>query len=131
MTPVLPIAGQKFPRYFDGYLEFFAVFQNFYLFIPRFLAKPWLGNTVLTTRKIRHMLYLWNYGLCFGLYPSSGFLKSLKILKIFKIIITFRRMDLPSSSGKIEGDTCSVGSGRPSYSICGPKAKTFRKKLYL
>jgi hypothetical protein len=35
----LPTAGQKFPQYFEGYLEFFAVFPNFYLFIPRFLAE--------------------------------------------------------------------------------------------
>jgi hypothetical protein len=25
-TPALPIAGQKYPRYFEAYLEFFAVF---------------------------------------------------------------------------------------------------------
>jgi hypothetical protein len=24
-TPVMPIAGQKFPRYFEGYLKFFTV----------------------------------------------------------------------------------------------------------
>jgi hypothetical protein len=40
LVSVLPIAGQKFPQYFEGYLEFFAVFQNLYLFIPRFLAEP-------------------------------------------------------------------------------------------
>jgi hypothetical protein len=38
VTPVLPIAGQKFPRYFERHLEFFAVFKILYLFIPRFLA---------------------------------------------------------------------------------------------
>ena len=31
---------QTLPRYFEGYLELFAVFQNFYLFIPRFYAEP-------------------------------------------------------------------------------------------
>ena len=29
INPVLPIAGQKFTRYFEGYLEFFAVFRDF------------------------------------------------------------------------------------------------------
>jgi hypothetical protein len=33
ITPVLPITGQKFPRYFEKYLAFFAVCQNFYFFI--------------------------------------------------------------------------------------------------
>jgi len=32
---------KKFPQYFEAYLEFFAVFQHFYLFIPRFLAKSY------------------------------------------------------------------------------------------
>jgi len=37
---ILPIARQKFPKYFDGYLELFAVFVYFVVFrhIPRFLA---------------------------------------------------------------------------------------------
>jgi hypothetical protein len=34
------VARQKFPRYFEGYLGVFAVFQHFCLFIPRFLAEP-------------------------------------------------------------------------------------------
>ena len=48
----MPDEGYKLPRYFAGCLEFFAVFQNFFLFIPRFLAEPqrcsaepWLGYT--------------------------------------------------------------------------------------
>jgi hypothetical protein len=32
ITPVLPLAGQKFPRYSEGYAESFAVLQNIYLF---------------------------------------------------------------------------------------------------
>jgi len=36
----LPYEGKKFPRYFAGCLEFFAVFQKFFLFIPRSLAEP-------------------------------------------------------------------------------------------
>jgi hypothetical protein len=39
ITPVLPIAGQKYPPYFEVYLEFFAVFQNFCLLVTRFVAK--------------------------------------------------------------------------------------------
>jgi len=38
--PPLLIAGQKFPQYFDGYLVFFVVFQNVYLFISRSVAEP-------------------------------------------------------------------------------------------
>jgi hypothetical protein len=34
------ISRQKLPRHFDGYLEFFADFERFHLFIPRFLAEP-------------------------------------------------------------------------------------------
>lgn len=33
------------PRYFEGYLEFFAVFQNFYLCTTRSVMKSCLGNT--------------------------------------------------------------------------------------
>jgi hypothetical protein len=40
ITPVLPIAGQKYPSYFEGYLEFFTMFQNFYLEITRYVAQP-------------------------------------------------------------------------------------------
>jgi len=29
-----------FLRYFKEYFEFFAVIQNFYLLLPRFLAEP-------------------------------------------------------------------------------------------
>jgi len=34
----LPIAGQKFPRYFKGSLEFFAVYKKFYVFISLFFT---------------------------------------------------------------------------------------------
>ena len=40
-------AEQKFPRYFEGYLGFFAIFQSIYFFIPLFIAEPWLGNAGL------------------------------------------------------------------------------------
>ena len=41
ITAVLPIAGKKkFPRYFEGYLEFFAPFQNFCVFISRLRRNP-------------------------------------------------------------------------------------------
>jgi len=33
ITPILPIAGQKFRRYFEVRLIFLAVYNNFYLFI--------------------------------------------------------------------------------------------------
>jgi len=36
--PILLIAGQKFPQCLGGYLEFFAIFQNLYIFILRFLV---------------------------------------------------------------------------------------------
>jgi hypothetical protein len=39
-TPVLPIARQKFPSYFEGYLEFFTIFKNLYVYIPPFLVEP-------------------------------------------------------------------------------------------
>jgi len=36
----IPTTGQKFPRFFTGYLDFLAVFKNVYEFIQRFLAEP-------------------------------------------------------------------------------------------
>jgi len=36
-SPVLPIIGQNLLPYFDGYLEFLALLENF-VFIPRFFA---------------------------------------------------------------------------------------------
>jgi hypothetical protein len=42
----LPIAGKKFPRLFQGYLEFFEEFQNVYSFNSQFLTESWLGNEV-------------------------------------------------------------------------------------
>lgn len=55
ITPVLPIAGQKFLQYFVGHLEFFAVFQKFYLFIPRFLTETltMLSGTLAGTQWFR------------------------------------------------------------------------------
>lgn len=47
MTPVVPIAGQNFPRYFKGYLEFIAVFHILNLFTTQFLAEPSMENIVL------------------------------------------------------------------------------------
>jgi hypothetical protein len=44
MTPGLPTAAQKFPRYFEGHLVFFAVLQDFYLFIPSFLFRTMAGT---------------------------------------------------------------------------------------
>jgi hypothetical protein len=34
------------PRYFEGCLEFFAVFQNVYAFIGRFLSEPLMMSYV-------------------------------------------------------------------------------------
>lgn len=42
ITPVLRIAGQKFPQYSEEYLENFAVFQSVNVFIARFIAEPLL-----------------------------------------------------------------------------------------
>jgi hypothetical protein len=38
-TPVLPISGQNFSRYFKVYLDHFLAFQNLNSFIPRIFAK--------------------------------------------------------------------------------------------
>jgi hypothetical protein len=57
ITPVLPIAGQKFPRYFEGYLEVFAVCKDVYVFIPRFLVEP--PKTFCGTLVGKHSLNLW------------------------------------------------------------------------
>jgi len=43
---LLSIGRQEFARYFEGYLEFFAAFENFYFFIPRCDAEN-LNNVVL------------------------------------------------------------------------------------
>ena len=32
----------------EAYLEFFAVFMNFHLFVPQFLSELWLGDSSLT-----------------------------------------------------------------------------------
>jgi len=37
---VLPITEQKFPCYFEIGLEFFMVFENFYVFISRHVLRP-------------------------------------------------------------------------------------------
>ena len=58
ITPVLPIGGQKFPRYFEGYLKFFAVFKDFYVFIPRFLAES--PMTFRGTLPWKRCLNLWH-----------------------------------------------------------------------
>ena len=39
ITSLLPTVRQKFPLYFQQYLELFAAFQILYLLIPRFLAE--------------------------------------------------------------------------------------------
>jgi hypothetical protein len=44
ITPVLPVVSYKLPQYFEGYLEFCAVCQYFYLFVQRFLAEPYLES---------------------------------------------------------------------------------------
>jgi hypothetical protein len=53
---------------------------------------------------LSYRLYQPYYFLCFGLYTSPVFFKSLKNLKTLKIT-AFRRMDLSSSSGKKGGET--------------------------
>lgn len=50
IAPRWPIVGQKFPRYFDKYLELFAVFKHFYLFND-LSRNPWGYSTES---------YLWN-----------------------------------------------------------------------
>jgi hypothetical protein len=78
ITPVLPIAGQKFPRYFASYLEFLAVeiFQTsigLYL-IEKFLWNPkrcspeaWLGRMLFIVMNIlRRRRSQWPRGLRLG-----------------------------------------------------------------
>lgn len=38
ITPVLQIQKQKLPQHDAGHMEVFTIFQNFYLFIPRFFS---------------------------------------------------------------------------------------------
>ena len=45
-------------QYFKGYLKFFAIFQNLYLFIPRFLAKPLLEKMCSVCRSSCFCSYL-------------------------------------------------------------------------
>jgi len=40
ITTVLPIVGQNFPRYFECYLESFAPFRNFCVFISLLISEP-------------------------------------------------------------------------------------------
>ena len=58
ITPVLRVAGQKFPRYLEVNLKTFVVFRNLYLLIPRYLAESWLINTGLKflccSRQVSH-----------------------------------------------------------------------------
>lgn len=42
ITLLLPIVRQKYPQYFEGYFENFAVFQDVDIFIARFIAEPLL-----------------------------------------------------------------------------------------
>ena len=52
---MFPIADQKFSRYFDVYLQFFAVLQNSYVFIPLFLREP--KPTFCGTLRFRRTLF--------------------------------------------------------------------------
>jgi hypothetical protein len=60
--PALPIAEQKLQRYFEGYLEFFAVCQYLFIylftrsFIPSFLAEPLMKLCGTLIRKRFHKL---------------------------------------------------------------------------
>jgi hypothetical protein len=47
VTPVVPNAGQNFPRHFKGCLEFFVVFIILHLFTTQFFADPALEKIVL------------------------------------------------------------------------------------
>jgi hypothetical protein len=53
ITPISQTEGQKFQQHIEEHLGFFAVFQNVYLFIPRFFVKAqqyfvksWMINNV-------------------------------------------------------------------------------------
>jgi hypothetical protein len=54
----MPTVGQN-PRYIAGYLEFFSVFEIFYVYIPRFLAQCCVGNTVVAVNEFCSYLTLW------------------------------------------------------------------------
>jgi hypothetical protein len=47
ITPVLRVAGQKFPRYLEVNLKIFAAFRNLHLFISRYLVESWFKVPVL------------------------------------------------------------------------------------
>ena len=57
IAPVLPIGGQIFSQYFEEYLKFVAVFKDFCVFIPVFLAEP--PTTFCGTLPWKHCLNLW------------------------------------------------------------------------
>jgi len=40
IIPVSIIAGHNSPQYSERHLEFFAMFHNFYLLVPRFQTEP-------------------------------------------------------------------------------------------
>jgi hypothetical protein len=46
ITPILLFAGQILPRYFDGHLVCFVVFQTVYVFISRSVAGPLCWETL-------------------------------------------------------------------------------------
>jgi len=68
ITPVLPIAGKKFPQYSEGYLENFAVFQGVDIFIAQFIAESLL---IFCGTAEFPELSLGNIGLLQG-YPTLG-----------------------------------------------------------
>lgn len=53
ITPVLPIAGQKFPRHFEGYLKFLRYF-NLYIY---FKLSRWIRNGIEWNTKVPWTLF--------------------------------------------------------------------------
>jgi hypothetical protein len=81
--PSLANCETKSRAYFERDLEFFAVFQNVYVFIPQFLAEPWdpmiLWNPEWETliqcvQKVLTLLTLSSASSSLTLQPSKCFL---------------------------------------------------------
>jgi len=68
ITPVLPIAGQKFSRYFMGYLKFFTTFKYFF-----FHSTVTPHTTLKDVLVGKHCLELWDIKLTFQSTLSQQF----------------------------------------------------------
>jgi hypothetical protein len=54
ITPIFPIAGQEFSRYFKVYLKLFSVFQNSDVIIPLFLSTHNIRAICTASTDVKH-----------------------------------------------------------------------------